>query len=101
MAKDHQLHLCVHLFVRRSSDPLDQTAQQQIDESEAPPGRRRPDRTNALVDGGSVVYVPFTTGLGLSADEVASLEDLLVDTNPPSRKIQAVEPQGNELAPAK
>ncbi len=44
---------------------------------------------------------PRPMGLGLSAGEVASLDDLLVDANPPSRKIQAVEPQGNELAPAK
>jgi hypothetical protein len=34
MAEDHQLHLGVHLFVGRASDPPDDTAQQQIGESE-------------------------------------------------------------------
>jgi hypothetical protein len=34
MAKDQQLNLGVHLYVERSGDRLDDTAQQQIDESE-------------------------------------------------------------------
>jgi hypothetical protein len=64
MAEDHHLHLGVHLFVGRSNDPPDDTAQQQIDDSQEHEPNL-PEKGGSMVRRpwsrcGSVGCVPFT-----------------------------------------
>jgi len=44
---------------------------------------------------------PRAVGLGFTRDEVPGLDDLFLDTHTAARKVQAIKPQGDELAPSK